>query len=1175
MKSRSHRLPISDSPDDWVDGSWTVDCVCGVNFDDGEEMVNCDECGVWVHTRCSRFVKSEKSFACDKCKSKNTRNDSEETEVAQLLVELPTKTLRMDNPYPLNGPPRRPFRLWTDIPIEERVHVQGIPGGEPALFGGLSTIFTPELWKCTGHVPKKFNFQYTEFPCWDEKPEAKAKIEEEIENPVDKGAGVLFLLSKENAVDTHVPSLTGMKREVDTGGGDRLAPSKDVKKLEGENIDVRHAENGVKKDKALLRPFVIHSGKHKKENSGASKDLSGKKKVKVVDKEGDAKKRAPQVSKTASTPLSSDAKQLEFYEDRGSKSVKTDTHYINDVDLKDTLPKDILSGSCPVVEHNVDKPKDNLASSEHPSVSLVSDVSRHNVSVGARLMEEKAGHQISASSESSKTENGMAPLFEYNDLGSVPIKEEEVAVGHDNVNDSGGGSFVNAGMGLQKLEPFVEHISTAVVEGKDDQSCQDPIGDMRQSSLEPGAKVNTEAHFDHLQEAFNVESSTLSDVKLEDLKPLVQHSGASADHLSANVEINDTAVTSLQSSDLKVQDVDRSVAAVRNCQTDTAGQFSCDPCQPKQQLEELEGSIAVGKSSSELEHDSRASEEPSKLSSAIASPPAPLSQRKMAASVGKSSTSSTIVISKPPVSDNRKPTNAQNHNHVTKRGIPDCSIGTKSGSTDVVRGEDRHEVPRKILKERSKPSVSSVLKASHSSRISHASDSKKTVSDSKDRVLYSSFKTSSAQNIGHTSGSGDPASSLQTQSASHVQNKISASGLQQRSEKVTQSNTQPSTKVNHTVQMQPPASSNSPATLSDEELALLLHQELNSSPRVPRVPRMRHTGSLPQLASPTATSMLIKRTSSSGGRDQSLVARRKSKDIAKDGSRSSREIDDEAKMDRLPPSPDQRRHDSTCPADVFTKKESDSGSGKGLHAVKKSAPGSTATLSSGPSSSTEANEQNLSSMRNSPQNASEDDTGTIGGPTHRTLPGLIAEIMSKGKRMTYEELCNAVLPHWPNLRKHNGERYAYSSHSQAVLDCLRNRYEWAQLVDRGPKTNASKKRRKIDAEAPSFESEDNVYGKDTTSKEVDSKSFESHREEFPKGKRKARKRRRLALQGRGIKDVRRRRKANLLSDDDDEVSFSTSSEESMFSDEEETQGGGACPVGSEASSSSAEMTTMS
>lgn len=104
--------------------------------------------------------------------------------------------------------------------------------------------------------------------------------------------------------------------------------------------------------------------------------------------------------------------------------------------------------------------------------------------------------------------------------------------------------------------------------------------------------------------------------------------------------------------------------------------------------------------------------------------------------------------------------------------------------------------------------------------------------------------------------------------------------------------------------------------------------------------------------------------------------------------------------------------------------------------------------------------------------------------------GLINEIMSKGRRITYDELCNAVLPvcffmgilgfllqfflilviqedilsikmvflfvfqHWNNLRKHNGDRYAYTSHSQAVLDCLRNRPEWARLVDRGPKVRA-------------------------------------------------------------------------------------------------------------------------
>ncbi|KAA8525080.1 hypothetical protein F0562_007056 [Nyssa sinensis] len=247
---------------------------------------------VYGCTRGARsYVKSEKLFACDKCKSKNSRNDSEETEVAQLLVELPTKTLRMDNPYPSNCPPRHPFRLWTDIPIEERVHVQGIPGGDPALFEGLSSVFTPELWKCTGYVPKKFSFQYREFPSWDEKQEVDAKKEEEIANAIDNSAGVLFSLSKENVLATPVATLVGMKRQTEEGGNERLVPSKDMKKWECEDLDFGHPQNGVKKERSLLRPFVIHSSKHKKEDLRTSKDRSGKKKAMVIDKEGDSKKK--------------------------------------------------------------------------------------------------------------------------------------------------------------------------------------------------------------------------------------------------------------------------------------------------------------------------------------------------------------------------------------------------------------------------------------------------------------------------------------------------------------------------------------------------------------------------------------------------------------------------------------------------------------------------------------------------------------------------------------------------------------------------------------------------------------------------------------------------------------------------------------------------------------------
>ncbi|KAK8658311.1 hypothetical protein V6N13_036519 [Hibiscus sabdariffa] len=137
---------------------------------------------------------------------------------------------------------------------------------------------------------------------------------------------------------------------------------------------------------------------------------------------------------------------------------------------------------------------------------------------------------------------------------------------------------------------------------------------------------------------------------------------------------------------------------------------------------------------------------------------------------------------------------------------------------------------------------------------------------------------------------------------------------------------------------------------------------------------------------------------------------------------------------------------------------------KNVHAT------STTTSNSGPSS-TEANEQNLSYIRSSPRNFSDDDTGTVRGSVHRTLPGLINDIMSKGRRMTWRTF-----------------------HSQAVLDCLRNRQEWAQLVDRGPKTNSSKKRRKADAE----DSDDNEFSKGRSMKEVERKSVESQKEELPK-----------------------------------------------------------------------------
>jgi hypothetical protein len=116
-------------------------------------------------------------------------------------------------------------------------------------------------------------------------------------------------------------------------------------------------------------------------------------------------------------------------------------------------------------------------------------------------------------------------------------------------------------------------------------------------------------------------------------------------------------------------------------------------------------------------------------------------------------------------------------------------------------------------------------------------------------------------------------------------------------------------------------------------------------------------------------------------------------------------------------------------------------------------------------------------------------------------------------------------------------------------------------------TNSSRKRRKFEPD----ESEDNDYGEVRTTKGGESKRLESQREEVPKGKRKARKRRRLALQGRGIKDVRKWQKADMLTDDDSGL-FSNSSNETLFS-EDESQDNGAGVTGSEATASSDDTET--
>ncbi|KAJ6301209.1 hypothetical protein OIU77_015508 [Salix suchowensis] len=1122
---RSHRLQThyqNDPHEDWVDGSWTVDCVCGVNFDDGEEMVNCDDCGVWVHTRCSKYVKGEELFTCDKCKRRkkrgnsSTNDDSDETEVAQLLVELPTKTIRLENGGGGGGnvcPPKKGLRLWTEIPMEERVHVQGIPGGDPALFSGFSKVFTPELWKCTGYVPKKFSFQYREFPCWDEKERKveNKRSEEENENMVDKGAGVLFSLSKESVFGMPVAELGGVRERDEGGSCERKVYSREMKKWEGENGEVGGANFAVRRERSALKPR----------------------------RRWRQRRRVFHAFKSAFTSTS-DAKPLEFYEERALKSFKSEPQSDKNKNLKDTDNQEQKSDSYIAVENVVEKLKNNLAVVELPLDALSPNIFRPDYLTGAGLKEEKSSHEVLVTVQSSPKVLASAP--EHDDCGRVPVKQEGNNILSGNLDDKVEGS-------TGRDVPAVGDPARASPEVKDIQV--NGNSDAIPSSAEPS--VQEEVDNDNSKAVLNFQS------------PHGDAKGAriSYENISENSKMNDATLGGL-SNDHKVQEVDRNMEAVLLCHMDKADELSDDPCQHKQELEKSEASMGTQQCPPVPKNGTEAAEELSKSGETISSTPTLPNHSKMVVCVGKSSsTSSTVMNSKMAASDNIRSPDTLNFSSSTKQQVipgSNTSIMKDRATSEIVTDGERLNLSTKTVKECPKSSMNSVSKLLPSSKISHTSFPKRTNSDSKDSMHYLSPKASLAQNSGDTVGP------LQIETASLAQNKATASGLPLRAEKLNQSNGQSSSKTSHALSMNPSAPINSPAALSDEELALLLHQELNSSPRVPRVPRVRHAGGLPHSSSPAATNVLMKRTSSSGAKDSSLASRRKGKDTSKDGFRRNQEPDDEAKKTDKPSSSDQRRQDKGYKANSVSKR-GDNGSPTAVHSVKNNIPpASTSTANSGPSSSTEVNDHHLSSRRNSPRNISDEETGTVRAPVHRTLPGLINEIMSKGRRMTYEELCNAVLPHWHNLRKHNGERYAYSSPSQAVLDCLRNRHEWAQLVDRGPKTSSSRKRRKFDPD----ESEDNDYGKIRTFK-GESKRLESQREEVPKGKRKARKRRRLALQGRGIKDARKRRKADMLSDDDSGL-LSNSSNETLFS-EDESRDNGAGVGGSEATASSDDTET--
>jgi len=118
------------------------------------------------------------------------------------------------------------------------------------------------------------------------------------------------------------------------------------------------------------------------------------------------------------------------------------------------------------------------------------------------------------------------------------------------------------------------------------------------------------------------------------------------------------------------------------------------------------------------------------------------------------------------------------------------------------------------------------------------------------------------------------------------------------------------------------------------------------------------------------------------------VSRRKHKDASRDGSGSSRELEDEAKKiekEKGPSSSDQRKQDMSYMEDAPAREEGLASVTAANSITNNTISSTSAIANSDPSSPPE--DQNLSSMRTSPRNISDDDTATAGRPVHRTLPG--------------------------------------------------------------------------------------------------------------------------------------------------------------------------------------------
>lgn len=352
------------------------------------------------------------------------------------------------------------------------------------------------------------------------------------------------------------------------------------------------------------------------------------------------------------------------------------------------------------------------------------------------------------------------------------------------------------------VKPLTDEVAMTIPEVKDSQINDEH--DMFLSSVQNNVKVDANGENSM---GILTDRSSIGDVKHIDLD---------YDNITENSTTKNAALSISLSGKQNTQEVDKTREATIDCHADKQNGLTSEPSLIQQELEESEeGLFTLHKCASEPKLGSAFHEEGGVISKSLALP----NQNKIVVCVRRSSsTSSAVMVSKSSDCDKFRSVDiidTDTNPNAKQQIVSQCNSNAKKerAASDIVKvkDEDNQDLSRRKVNEHPKSSVNSASKPSNSSKSSHLSVIKRALMESKDSDHQSSVKISSAQNSCETTVP-------QNDCASQVQNKASASGLPLRSEKFNQSGSQSSSQANHAMSMNPPPSTNSSATLSDEEV---------------------------------------------------------------------------------------------------------------------------------------------------------------------------------------------------------------------------------------------------------------------------------------------------------------------------------------------------------------------